>query len=227
MPLCSVVAEPRLVGKNLSLVLILMGLTACVAEMPPPPASDSFLVEQVRLTHHVPFTDDGRALGIAERHDLAAFLDAADPDRRGTLYLDARGTATSSRIGTVAAALADLGRVHVGTGDGDVPAHGVTVTLVQDIILPEACLHGDDWPAPHLRPGSCSQALTLVQMVEDPSDLLRGREMGPALSVTAARAAARHLERSGPAPVEKRSARTEPEKIPTVPPASLTRETGY
>ena len=115
----------------------------------------------------------------------------------------------------------------MGASGSDAPAHGVTVTLLQDVILPEACLSSDGWPASFLPPAGCSQALALVQMVDDPEDLLRGREMGPALSETAARAAARHLERRISASEEERSAGGEFEEIPTLPSAPVNRKAGY
>ena len=211
----------------LSMALAVAGLTGCVAEMPSPPGSDRFLVEPIRLTHRVTFADGTSALGEAEQDQLAAFLDETDPDQRADIYLDARGSEKNGRIDAVAAALGAFGRQSAGSGGGDSSEHGVTVTLLQDVILPEACLSGDDWPDPNLPPASCTQALTLVRMVENQDDLLRGRDMGPAQSATAANAALRHLRQRAPALVEERPASTDPETTPTLPPSPLTRDASY
>lgn len=211
-----------------SLILVIVaGLTGCVAEAPSPPGSDRFLVEPVRLTHQVTFADGTSALGDGAYSQLITFLDEADPEDRADVYLDAAGPDRNGRLDTVAAALDSLGRVALGTAGIEAAEHGVTVTLLQDVILPEACLSADGWPEPDLPPASCAQALILVDMVEDQDDLLYGRDMGPALSATAARAAARHLERRAPRPVEERPASINPETPSDLPPAPLTQEAGY
>ena len=210
----------------LTMTLVALGLAGCVAEMPSPPGNDRFLVEPIRLTHRVTFARGADQLGEAEQYQLAAFLDEADPDQRADIYLDARGDEKNGRIDAVAAALGEVGRQSAGSGGGDSNEHGVTVTLLQDVILPEACLNGDDWPDPRLPPASCTQALTLVHMVENQGDLLRGREMGPALSATAAKAALRHLERGEPS-VEERSASGDEQATPKLPPSPLTRDASY
>lgn len=210
----------------LAISLAAAGLMGCVAEMPSPPGNDRFLVEPIRVSHRVTFAGGAAELGEAEQYQLAAFLDEVDPDLRADIYLDARGPEKNGRIDAVAAALGGFGRESAGTGGGDSTEHGVTVTLLQDVILPESCLNGDDWPHPNLPPASCTQALTLVRMVENQDDLLRGREMGPAQSATAANAALRHLKRRAPA-AEERSASSDPETTPTLPPSPLTRDASY
>lgn len=221
----------RLRASSLATALVASGLMAglmgCVAEMPSPPGNDRFLVEPIRMTHRIVFAGDDSQLGAAQQYELATFLDEADPEGRADIYLDAEGPEKGGRIGAVAATLGDLGRESLGTGGGEGSEHGVTVTLLQDVVLPESCLNGDGWPQPHLPPASCTQALALVRMVEDQDDLLRGREMGPALSATAANAAARHLGRRAPAAVEERPASVEPETTPELPPSPLTREANY
>ncbi len=218
-------ARRRRPGLALLMILAAAGLTGCVAEMPSPPGNDRFLVEPIRLTHRVTFAKGDAALGEAEHDQLATFLDEADPDRRADIYLDARGDEKNRRIDVVAAALGGFGRKSAGAGGGDGSEYGVTVTLLQDVILPESCLSGDDWPDPSLPPASCTQALTLVRMVENKDDLLRGREMGPAQSATAANAALRHLKRRAPAAIDEQPASSDPEVTPT--PSPLTRDASY
>ncbi|MGI9509503.1 MAG: hypothetical protein ACR2QJ_09165 [Geminicoccaceae bacterium] len=200
-------------------------LVGCVAEMPSPPGTDRFLVEPVRFTHQV--TPDGGTgeLGIAEQAELAAFLQDADPDNRADIYLDAHGPGRNSQIDAVAAALRTLGRKSAGAVGGEAVGQGVTVTLLQDVILPEACLSADDWPHPDLPPASCAHALTLVRMVENQDDLLYGRTMGPAMSAGAANAASRHYERIAPA--RDGAAGSGDEATPELPPSPLTRDASY
>ncbi|MEM7045290.1 MAG: hypothetical protein AAF543_20965 [Pseudomonadota bacterium] len=202
-------------------------LIGCTAEAPSPPADNRFLVEPVRLSHQVTFASGQSELSSAEHYELTTFLDEVDPDGRADIYLDAYGAGKTGRIGAVAAALDALGRESSGTGGAEGSEHGVTVTLLQDVVLPESCLNSDGWPQPHLPPASCTTALTLVRMVENQDDLLRGREMGPALSETAAKAAARHLKRRAPVPADERAVSSDPETVPQLPPAPLTREASY
>ena len=215
----------RLGSSSVTLALAASVLLGCVAEMPSPPGNDRFLVEPIRLTHRVTFARGDSKLGAAEHYELTTFLDQTDPEGRADIYLDARGSVKEGRIDAVAAALGGLGRESGGAGGAEGSEHGVTVTLLQEVILPESCLSSDGWPDPNLPPASCTQALTLVRMVENQDDLLRGRTLGPALSATAARAAARHLERT--APVDERAASNDPETTPQLPPPPLTRDASY
>lgn len=208
-----------------ALMVAAMAIQGCVAEMPSPPGADRFLVEPIRLTHRVPLAGNIKTLTTDQLDQLATFLEEADPDGRADIYLDARGPGKNDRMDAVAAALGELGRKSEGSGGGEGIEEGVTVTLLQDVILPESCLNGDDWPDPDLPPASCTQALTLVRMVEDQDDLLHGRTMGPALSESAANAAARHLGRT--APTKERSASGDAEATPQLPPSPLTRDASY
>jgi hypothetical protein len=209
-----------------SLALAVVGLTGCAAEMPSPPANNQYVLEPIRLTHQITFASGGAELSPAEGLRLVEFLDEIDPDGEATIYLDARGPGKDQRLDVVASVLGKLGRKTSGGGASDGIEQGVTLTLAQDVILPQACLSSDQWPDPRLPPASCTQALTLVQMVEDQNDLLRGRALGPALSQTAANAAARHLGRSGAGEAEEKPASVEP-TTPKLPPSPLTREASY
>lgn len=214
--------------KSLFAVLILSAVTACTAEMPSPPGTtDRFLVESVRLTHRVTFPSGASALSLAHQYELASFIEETDPEGRASIYLDASGPERIVRIDAVADALGGIGRKSLGSGGSEGTEHGVTVTVLQDVLLPQACLDGDSWPHPDLPPASCTQALTLVQMVEDQNDLLRGRELGPALSSTAANAAARHYNSRAPKPADERPASADPQEIPQLPASPLTREASY
>jgi len=210
----------------LSLTLVVAGLMGCAAELPPPPAKSQYIIEPVRLTHEVNFSSEGSRLSPAEGLELIEFLDQIDPDGEATIYLDASGPNDGDRVDAVAGVLSKLGRESSGASSSFGSEHGVTVTLAQDVFLPEACLSSDGWPDPRHPPASCTQALTLVQMVEDKNDLLRGRTMGPALSETAANAAARYLDRMEPGVAEEQPAAAEP-TTPRLPPSPFTREASY
>ncbi|MEM8951859.1 MAG: hypothetical protein AAGC99_21310 [Pseudomonadota bacterium] len=222
----STAARRRRPALFLSIAFVAVGLMGCVAEMPSPPGNDRFLVEPIRLTHRVTFASGADELNPAEQHQLAAFLDETDPDGRADIYLDARGPEKNGRIDAVAGALSEIGRQSAGAGGGEGSEFGVTVTLLQEVVLPEACLNSDGWPDPRLPPASCTQALTLVRMVENQDDLFRGRELSPARAETAANAALRHLQRGAPS-VEEQPANVDPEITPTLPPQPLTRDASY
>jgi hypothetical protein len=225
---CKASSRIQASAKPLFTLLLLAAMTACTAEMPSPPGvTDRFVVEPVRLTHRVAFSGGAAGLTPAQYFELAAFIEETDPEGRASIFLDAGGAERNGRIDAVADALGGLGRESHGSGGAEGTKHGVTVTVMQDVLLPEACLNGDSWPHPDLPPASCTQALTLVQMVEDQDDLLRGRELGPALSSTAANAAARHYNARMPEAVEERPASADPQAIPQLPPVPLTREASY
>ena len=209
-----------------SLALATAGLMGCAAELPSPLAKDHYVVEPVLLSHQVYFSSKEAGVTTAEGLELIEFLDDIDPDGEATIYLDASGPNSGERVGVVASILSKLGRRSSGASAAIGSAHGVTVTLAQDVLLPETCLSSDGWPDPRLPPASCTQALTLVQMVEDKNDLLRGRKLGPALSETAANAAARYLGREGPGTSREQPATAEP-TTPKLPPSPLTREASY
>jgi hypothetical protein len=214
-------------AKAFSAAVVLSVLTGCTATMPTPQGTDRFVVEPVRLTHRITFPGGASGLSAAQQYELVAFLDEADPEGRGSIYLDARGPERNDRIDAVIDALGGLGRESLGSGGIEGMEHGVIVTVKQDVLLPEACLDGDSWPHPDLPPAGCTQALTLVRMVEDQNDLLRGRELGPALSSTAANAALRYYNERAPKPAEERPASADPQAIPQLPPALPTLEASY
>ena len=228
MLIIALVDNVAAVVRPLGVVVAFVMMTGCTAKMPSPPGTtDRFVVEPVRLTHQVVFPSGGSGLSAAQHYELANFIDETDPEGRGSIYLDAQGPERNRRIDAVADALGGLGRENLGGGGGEATERGVTVTVMQEVLLPQACLNHDSWPHPDLPPASCTQALTLVRMVEDQNDILRGRELGPALSSTAANAAARHYDERAPKPADEKPASVDPQSIPQLPPATLTREASY
>lgn len=178
-------------------------LAGCTTEdLPTRPTSNEFVVEPIRLSHQVTFATDTMEMSPAAPEELSAFLDEVDPDRKAEIYLDAEGPLRDERLDAVAAMLSNFGRAPTGMGGAAASDFGVTVTVAEDIVLPASCMDHDQWPNPNLPPASCTTALTLVRMIEDPDDLIQGRELGPASSASAAEAAARLLQQKAPSSAE-------------------------
>ncbi len=202
-------------------------LASCnTKDLPSNPTSDEFVVEPIRLSHQVTFASDAVEMSPAAPEELSAFLDEIDPDRKAEIYLDAGGPLRNERMDAVAAMLSNLGRTPTGTGGAAASDFGVTVTVADNIVLPASCMDHDLWPDPNLPPASCTTALTLVRMVEDPDDLIQGRELGPASSASAAEAAARLLERRPPSAAEV-PASAEAGELPQLPPSSSAQDASY
>ncbi|MBA8879566.1 hypothetical protein [Phyllobacterium myrsinacearum] len=73
------------------------------------------------------------------------------------------------------------------------------------ILVPDACTTPDNTADALYLPQGCANNLNLQLMAEKESDLLRGREMGPAMAAPVARAAKRVIEgddRTGSKPTE-------------------------
>lgn len=216
--------------RRLALVLpVALGLgvlSGCAAEVPPTPGTDRFVAEPIRLTHHVVFADKGDEITSAQQYELAKFLDEIDPDRRAEVFLDATGPLKDDRVESVAGFLQELGWESAGGGGGHGVEQGVTVTVLEDVILPEACFNSDDWPDPRLPPASCTNALSLVRMMEEPDDLVSGRTLSPSMSARAAAAAVALMKRKA-ASQGSTAAAGDGDAPSNLPPSSLTRDASY
>ena len=175
-------------------ILGLGALMGCATDLPEQSSKDHYLVEPVRVSHQVLFASDTAEMGSGAVDELLSFLSEVDPDNRGEIYLDANGPLSDQRLDIVAGLLRDIGRTPSGAGGAATADFAVTVTVSDDVVLPASCLDSDDWPHPNLPPASCTNALSLVRMVEDPDDLIRGRKLGPASSARAADTALRFLQ---------------------------------
>lgn len=209
----------------LAIAVTLGALAGCTSDLPSRPSTDQFVVEPVRLSHQVTFASDTVEMAPAAPEELSAFLKDVDPDGKAEIYLDAEGPLRNERLDAVAAALHDLGRSPSGTGGAATSDFGVTVTVADDILLPASCMDHDQWPNPNLPPASCTTALTLVRMVENPDDLLHGRKLGPASGATAADVASRHMQRRAPA--TEVPASVEGRQPQPLPPSNLPQEASY
>lgn len=221
-------SKPAAAARSIALTIGLGVLAGCTSELPTKRAgTDQFLVEPIRLTHQVTFASGTSEINPNAPDELAAFLDEVDPDQNAELFLDANGPLSDERLDAVAAMLNHLGRTSSGMGGAASSEIGVTVTLADDILLPASCMDSDQWPSETLPPASCTSGLTLVRMVEDPDDLLRGRKLGPASGAGAAAAAARHLERTAPAAAEEVPAVAEGGPQPLLPSSPTTQDVSY
>lgn len=77
----------------------------------------------------------------------------------------------------------------------------------QTVLVPDACITPDVAEQPLYLPPGCANNLNLQIMVEQPRDLLRGRQPGPAAAAPSVRAAQRYLY--GGTEAERRNGRTE------------------
>ncbi len=203
---------------------IIMGLLGCSTALPSRPATDQFLVEPVRFSHQVTFASDTAEMALAAPEELAMFLSEVDPDGKADIYLDAGGSLRDRRLDAVQELLRHLGRAPFGAGGASATDYAVTVTVTDDILLPTSCMDHDQWPDPNLPPSNCTTGLTLVRMVEDPDDVLRGRKLGPASAAVAAQKASDHMLKTRPAEVP---ASAEGQQQQQLPPSTLTRDASY
>jgi len=217
-----------LVGPLIITVMAVGVLAGCnTKDLPATPTAGEYVVEPIRLSHQVTFATDKVEMSPAAPDELSAFLDEVDPDRKAEVYLDAKGPLKDERMDVVAAMLSDFGRTPSGTGGAAAGDFGVTVTVADDIVLPASCMNHELWPDPNLPPASCTTALTLVRMVEDPDDLLQGRELGPASGASAAEAAARLYERKAPSAAEVPASAEAGESQPQLPASPPVQDASY
>ena len=77
----------------------------------------------------------------------------------------------------------------------------------QTVLVPDACVTPDVAEQPVYLPPGCANNLNLQIMIEQPRDLQRGRQPGPAAAAPSVRAAQRYLY--GGTEAERRGGRTE------------------
>lgn len=87
----------------------------------------------------------------------------------------------------------------------------------QTVLVPDACVTPDVAEQPLYLPPGCANNLNLQIMVEQPKDLGRGRQPGPATAAPAVRAAQRYLY--GGTEAERRSGKLEAARDQTTAPS--------
>ncbi|MDQ0995751.1 hypothetical protein QFZ34_000928 [Phyllobacterium ifriqiyense] len=66
------------------------------------------------------------------------------------------------------------------------------------MLVPDACITPDTGEYPMYLPSGCANNLNLQHMAAKKQDLMRGREMGPAMAAPVARAAQNYIEGTDP-----------------------------
>lgn len=162
------------------------------------PTMDPYRVDTVRFNHDIVFLPGSATLDPIARANLQSFVSQVGVRSDDAITVVASGPFALARENAVANALGDLGILSLSMADGNVGFDQVTVSLTRTHYLATACLRGG---IPHFNPGvllpppGCANATNLAAMVENPNDLLVGREAGPTDGVTAVRAVTRY--RSG------------------------------
>ena len=167
-----------------------------------PPSAEN-MVEVVTLRHMVPFASDERGLGPSQRDALDDFIRDNRINVKDQIVVQA-GAGDSSRLakGRVDAIRSEFARFGLVASEAE-PAGGagapaineVAVLITRAVVIPPDC--SVPQPEPTLRPEQpwgCSVNAALGMMVADPTDLVEGRELGPADSAQSSGAMRRYRE---------------------------------
>jgi pilus biogenesis lipoprotein CpaD len=156
---------------------------------------DPYRVDTVRINHDIVFLPGSATLDPIGHANLRSFVSQVGVQPGDAISIVASGPFALVRENAVAGALANMGIESLTLSDGNVGFDQVTVSLTRTHYLPTACLRGG---VPHFNPGvitpppGCAVATNLAAMIENPNDLLVGRETGPVDGVTAVRAVNRY-----------------------------------
>ena len=159
------------------------------------PTMDPYRVDTIRINHNIVFLPGSATLDPIARANLRSFISQVGVTSDDSLAVIASGPFALARENAVANALANLGFESVTMAEGNVGFDQVTVSVKRTHYLATACLRGG---TPYFNEGvitpppGCATATNLAAMVEDPNDLIMGREAGPTDAVTAVRAVNRY-----------------------------------
>lgn len=187
-----------LVGSAASLLAVLFACTP-EPELLPAPRPSAFTEKTVELRHTVQFEPGRSSLSRTERQRLEHFLSTADPKTEGVLALTLAPKETAKAEALVDA-LEDAGRDRIQLFDA-MPARDQAIVAIRHrIIVSTHCSDGDAWEHALLSPGEtlplgCSGDLNLQAMIEEPRDLVQGRDLGPAPARPVIDLARRYLSR--------------------------------
>jgi len=215
--------SPLFVGSIATLLAVLLACTP-EPELLPAPRQFAFTEKTVELRHTVQFEPGRSSLSRTEHRRLEHFLSTADPMTEGMLGL-ALAPKETAKAEALADALKGAGRDRIQLFDAIPKRDQAVVVIRHRIIVSTHCSAGDAWEHALLPPGDtlplgCSGDLNLQAMIEEPRDLVRGRDLGPAPAKPAIDLARRHLSRHGvdpAAPIEEAlpSSETTPRLTPT------------
>ncbi len=159
------------------------------------PTMDPYRVDTVRINHDIAFLPGSATLDPIAQANLRSFISQIGVTSDDALTVVASGPFALARENAVANTLANMGIRSLSMAEGNVGFDQVTVSVTRTHYLATACLSGG---TRHFNEGvltpplGCATATNLATMVEDPNDLLVGREAGPTDGVTAVRAVTRY-----------------------------------
>ncbi len=159
------------------------------------PTMDPYRVDTVRINHDITFLPGSATLDPIAQANLRSFISQIGITSDDALTVIASGPFALARENAVANTLANMGIRSLTMAEGNVGFDQVTVSVTRTHYLATACLRGG---TRHFNEGvltpppGCANATNLANMVEDPNDLLVGREAGPTDGVTAVRAVTRY-----------------------------------
>ena len=164
--------------------VLLCGLAACAPGQLPRPSPD-FVRMYTEQSHTVRFAGEGFDLDEEAQRNLHTFaqdheimtvkeiiLEGGDPQRK------ARQTAVLEALRAAGAPKGSITETTETTAaETTSGSQAVVVTLRIETVVPLACIERSKVYPGRLPPG-CINQLNLMHMVEDPEDLLRGRNLG-------------------------------------------------
>jgi pilus assembly protein CpaD len=202
--LCDLKRAVRIVGAVLSgPILLALPLASCggASDLPPAEMPKAIHVEHVRVQYDAAFAPGTADLPPAQAAGLDNFLDRSNVRPSDPVYVAtaAGDPLAAERGGRVALLLARRGLAAVSIApppSGVLPNH-VLVLADRYVATPPACPDWSDDPSgSHSNVTSsnygCATMTDLSLMIDNPRDLVTGRELGPAAGDPAADAMARY-----------------------------------
>ncbi len=202
--LCDLKRAVRIVGTVLSgSILLALPLASCggAPDLPPAEMPKAIHVEHVRVQYDAAFATGTADLPPAQAAGLDNFLDRSHVRPSDPVYIAtaAGDPLAAERAGRVALLLARRGLAAVSIApppSGVLPNH-VLVLADRYVATPPACPDWSDDPSgSHSNVASsnygCATMTDLSLMIDNPRDLVTGRELGPAAGDPAADAVARY-----------------------------------
>ena len=182
MPLPSVKARSALAG---AAGLAILALGGCLPAANPVsiPSNELFVRDSYNQVHEFRFMRDSDAYQPVELGRLDAFLSRAGVGADQIVSVSAGGELAAARQTAVLNALGSRGVSARVVGDRLTARDAVVLLVETPEILATRCRPGDtEVPieGQNLQLGGCANDHNLTKMVVDQSDLLRGKDLGPA-----------------------------------------------
>lgn len=177
------------------LVIAPLALAACgtTPDLPPVETAKAIHVERVRVQYAAAFAAGTADLPVAETARLESFLDQSGvrPNDRVFVAAPLNDPLAAERVRRVVTLLAQrgLGAEPIALPQAELAPNHVVVLSDRYIAMPPAC---PDWSASAAHDNAasanygCATMSDLSLMIDNPRDLMRGQELGPALGDPAA-----------------------------------------